>query len=260
MVNKKAGAKTYTSWQWRTHHQHDLGHKKVDLELGNTPWNMRTRLYVALGELKAKTLVERYARWRFNNFNELKAYTGDRGQGAAAWWISFPQPGCDRVKLRFRSGSSHLDFRCKWWRDWVQTIESDATFVWNQLNRDPIAELARLQWQEQQATAVVAEYQDDKLPALRKAKRNGDISKRDFEADERSLLTVVDDFQNIASASASAWDAHLAEMVAALPRPRRQELKPRIIAMADRHFNDAASQSRWHADQWSDHLFSWRVS
>ena len=260
MVNKKAGAKTYTSWQWRTHHQHDLGHKKVDLELGNTLWGMRTRLYVALGELKAKTLVERYARWRFNNISELKAYTGDRGTNDAAWWISFPHPGCDRVKLRFRSGASRLDFRYKWWRDWVQTIESDATFVWNQLNRDPIAELARLQWQEHQATAVVAEYMDDKLPALRKAKRNGDISKRDFEADERRWMVNVEGFEGIASASASKWDEYLAEMVAALPRTRRQELKPRIIAMADRHFNDAATQNRWHADQWSDNTFTWRVS
>ena len=91
LVNKKAGAKTYTSWQWRTHHQHDLGHKKVDLELGNTLWGMRTRLYVALGELKAKTLVERYARWHFCKVSELKAYTGDRGDGRAAWWMSFPE-------------------------------------------------------------------------------------------------------------------------------------------------------------------------
>ena len=260
MVDKKAGAKTYTSWQWRIHHQYDLGHKKVDLELGDTLWGMRTRLYVALGELKAKTLVERFCRWRFRRCTELKAYTGDRGHGDAAWWVSFPQLGCDMVKLRFRSGSSNLDFRRRAWRGWVQTTEADATFVWNQLNRDPIVELARLQWQEQQANDVVTEYMDDKLPALRKAKRNGDISKRDFEADERRWMVNVEGFEGIASASASAWDEHLAEMVAALPRPRRQELKPRIIAMADRHFNDAATQNRWHADQWSDHLFSWRVS
>ena len=77
-VEKTAGSKTYPSWQWRTHHQHDLGHKKVDLELGNTLWGMRTRLYVALGELKAKTLVECYARWRFRRMYELKAYTGSQ--------------------------------------------------------------------------------------------------------------------------------------------------------------------------------------
>ena len=142
---------------------------------------------------------------------------------------------------------------------WVQTTESDATEFGTSC-RDPIVELARLQWQEQQANDVVAEYLDDKLPALRKAKRNGDISKRDFEADERNWMVNVEGFEGIASASASAWDEHLAEMVAALPRPRRTELKPRIIAMADRHFNDAATQNRWHADQWSDHTFSWRVS
>ena len=112
-IEKTADSKKYPSWQWRTHHQHDLGHKKVDLELGNTLWCMRTRLYVALGELKAKTLVERYA------------------------------PGNRRTIVR------------------------------------------RL------------------IP---------------------------------------------------------QELKPRIIAMADRHFNDAATQNRWHADQWSDDTFTWWVS
>ena len=146
MVDKKAGAKTYSSWQWRSHHQHDLGHKKVDLELGDTLWNMRTRLYVALGELKAKTLVERFCRWHLCNISELKAYTGDRGQGAAAWWVSFPQPGYDKVKLRFRSGSSLHDFRCKSWRDWIHKIEFNATELWRHLGRDPVVELARLQW------------------------------------------------------------------------------------------------------------------
>ena len=72
-------------------------------------------------------------------------------------------------------------------------------------------------------------------------------------------MMIIEDFQNIANASARAWDEHLVEMVSALPRTRREELKPRIIAMADRHFNDAATQNRWHADQWSDHLFTWRV-
>ena len=259
-VEKTAGSKKYPSWQWRTHHQHDLGHKKVDLELGNTLWGMRTRLYVALGELKAKTLVERYARWHFCKVSELKPYTGDRGDGRAAWWMSFPEPGCDRGKLRFRSGTSWLDFRCKSWRDWIHQIETDATELWRHLDRDPIVELARLQWQEQQANDVVARQEGEHLPAIRKAKRDGEISKRDLDADERRFLVAVEAFQNIASASASAWDEHLAEMVAALPRPRRQALKPRIIAMADRHFNDAATQNRWHADQWSDHCFSWRVS
>ena len=109
------------------------------------------------------------------------------------------------------------------------------------LDRDPIVELARLQWQEQQANDVVARQEGEHLPALRKAKRDGEISKRDFEADERRFLVAVEAFQNIASASASKWDEHLVKMVAALPRTRRQELKPRIIAMADRHFNDAAT-------------------
>ena len=62
-VEKTAGSKKYPSWQWRTHHQHDLGHKKVDLELGNMLWGMRTRLYVALGELKNKRLEVFLASW-----------------------------------------------------------------------------------------------------------------------------------------------------------------------------------------------------
>ena len=259
VTTKTAKGKKYTSWQWRTHHHHDLGHKKVDLELGSTIWNMRTRTYVALGELKSKTLVERYARWHFPHFPELKAYTGDHGQDGAAWWISFPAQNQDsgKVKLRFRSGTSWLDFRDKWLRDWFRKIESDATDLWNHLNRDPIVELARLQWQEQQANDVVARHESESLPALCNRKRDGDISKRDFEADEREYMMIIDGFQDVANASARAWDEHLAEMVSALPRTRRQELKPRIIAIAQRYSCNASTQNRWHADQWSDHVFRW---
>ena len=86
------------------------------------------------------------------------------------------------------------------------------------------------------------------------------MNKWDFEADESDCMAIIESFQNVASASASKWDEHLSEMVAAMSRTRRQELKPRIITMADRHFNDAATQNRWHADQWSDQLFTWRLS
>lgn len=262
VTTKTVKDKKYKSWQWCTHHHHDLGHKRVDLELGSTIWNMRTRTYVALGELKSKTLVERYARLQFRSIKALKAYTGDHGQDGAAWWISFPAQNQDsgKVKLRFRSGTSWLDFRCKWWRDWFREIESDATDLWNHLDRDPIVELARLQWQEQQANAVVARQEGEHLPALRKLKRDGDISKRDFEADERRFLVAVDNVQNIPNVSARAWDEHLAKVVSALPRTRREELKPRIIAMAERHYNDAATQNRWHADQWSDNTLEWWLS
>ena len=139
----------------------------------------------------------------------------------------------------------------------IEFAEIAASNLWRRLKDDPILELGRLQWQEQQANDVVARQESENLPALRKLKRDGDISKRDFEADERSYMMIIEDFQNVASASASKWDEHLAEMVSALPRTRRTELKPRIIAMADRHYNDAATQNRWHADQWSDNTLTW---
>ena len=256
-VEKTTRARKYTSWQWRTKHQGDLGWKEVDLELGPTLWNMRTRLYVALGELKAKTLVERYVRWHLRRMHELKAYTGDPGHGAAAWWVSFPQPGCDRVKLRLRSGTSWLDFRQQCWRDWFHHIESEATDLWNHLALDPIIELARLQWQEGQAQEQVDQINNEKLPALRKAKRDGTLDKRDFEADERDCYRRLDGWENVSSSSAASWDEKLQAMVDALPRARRQQLKPRIVAMADRYFNDPRQKNAWVNEQWEDHTMTW---
>lgn len=256
-IDKKAKDKSYISWQWRTHQHHDLGHKKVDLELGPTLWNIRTRLYVALGELKAKTLVERFVSLYFRQVEDLKAYTGDRGQDAAAWWISFPQPGCDMVKLRFRSGTSTWDFRRQFWRNYIHTLESEATDLWNHLDRDPILELARLQWQEGQAQEQVDQINNEKLPALRKAKRDGTLDKRDFEADERDCYRRLDDWEGLVSDSAASWDKKLQAMVDALPRTRRQQLKPRIVAMADRYFNDPKQKNVWANDQWEDHTMTW---
>jgi len=202
-------------------------------------------------------LVERYVRWNLKLMHELKAYTGDPGHGAAAWWVSFPQPGCDRVKLRLRSGTSTWDFRRQFWRNYIQSTESEATDLWNHLALDPILELARLQWQEGQAQEQVDTINIEKLPALRKAKRDGTLDKRDFEADERDCYRRLDDWENVSSASAASWDEKLQAMVDALPRTRRQQLKPRIVAMADRYFNDPRQKNAWANKQWEDHTMTW---
>ena len=246
---KTAKGKKYKSWQWCTHHHHDLGHKRVDLELGSEIDGLRSRVYAALGEIKPELIAERWVAFNFRNWRSIPAFTGIHGQSGAAWWISFPTDQAKSVKLTFRSNKSYMDFRRKWVRLEIEFAEIAASNLWRRLKDDPILELGRLQWQEKQARDAVAKYLNDKLPALRKAKRNGEISKRDFEADECRWMVNVEGFEGIASASASKWDEHLAEMVSALPRTRRTELKPRVIAMADRHYNDAATQNRWHADQ-----------
>ena len=79
LVTKKAKGKEYRRWQWRTHKQGDLGWKTVDVELGEHLAGMRTRVLVALGELKAPLLVERWARWYFRSWEMLPAWTGRPG-------------------------------------------------------------------------------------------------------------------------------------------------------------------------------------
>ncbi len=161
------------------------------------------------------------------------------------------------MKLRLRSGTSTWDFRRQFWRNYIQSTESEATDLWNHLALDPILELARLQWQEGQAQEQVDTINIEKLPALRKAKRDGTLDKRDFEADERDCYRRLDDWENVSSASAASWDEKLQAMVDALPRTRRQQLKPRIVAMADRYFNDPRQKNAWANKQWEDHTMTW---
>ena len=55
------------------------------------------------------------------------------------------------------------------------------------------------------------------------------------------------------------WDELLAEMVAALPRTRRDELKPRIVMLAERLQSDSKQLLKWRDEHWSENTLEWRV-
>ena len=47
--------------------------------------------------------------------------------------------------------------------------------------------------------------------------------------------------------------------VAALPRTRRDKLKPRIVMLAGRLQSDNRQLQKWHDDHWVDNTLNWRV-
>ncbi|AII43144.1 hypothetical protein KR100_07165 [Synechococcus sp. KORDI-100] len=48
-------------------------------------------------------------------------------------------------------------------------------------------------------------------------------------------------------------------MVASLPRPRLEELKPRIVMPVDRLQSDNRQLQKWHDDHWVDNALHWRI-
>ena len=71
------------------------------------------------------------------------------------------------------------------------------------------------------------------MTELRPLRRAGDLNQRDFEADERDSYMRLEGWEEMQAAVRTRWDGLLAEMVASLPRPCRDELKPRIVMLAD---------------------------
>lgn len=258
LVSKTARGKTYRRWQWRTHRRTDTGWTTVDLELGEYINCLRTRVLVALGDLKAPLLVERYARWQFSRWDELPAWTGrpDAGRGVqrSAWWVELPRQKAEPVRLRFRSLDGSVDYRRL--RSLTQGMESRASELWHSLNDDPVLELARLQWQEREAQRVVDERNAD-IVELRRSFKRGEISKQDREADERMLLLTIDGFENIIGCSGRAYDDRLRKVIDAMPRPTRDSYRNRVLALVDRMLNDPRQQQRWRADQWDGETLSW---
>lgn len=262
LVTKHAKGRPYRRWQWRTHRRSDLGWRTVDVELGEHLAGMRTRVLVALGELSAPLLVERFARWHFSDWEPLPAWTGRpdsaRAVQRAAWWVEIPRPPADRVRLRFRSlaadGEDRIDFRSC--RQTVASVEESVSALWRLLSADPIAELARLLWLQQEAQSQIDGIAQRQIN-LRRRRRMGEISQRDAEADERMLYCCLDDWESGLSDMGRRYDDLLAEMVAAMPRPRREADRSRILAAADRLLNDPKQRSSWHADHWDGSTLRW---
>lgn len=250
LVRKTAKGKTYRRWQWRTHRRTDTGWRTEDVELGELE-GMRTRTLIALGDLKAPLLVERYIRWRTNQWDVLPAWTGkpDGTKQRAAWWLELPRKPDGAVKLRFRSIDGSNDFRRL--GKWKSDLEIEAANLYKRLTDDPLIELARLLWQEQEAQQQADKRQED-LSNLKRQRRRGEITQRDYEADERMLLLNLDGWENAISCSVSMHDDLLEEVIASISRPTRAQQQTRILALVDRHLNDPKQRQRWHADQWND--------
>lgn len=259
LVTKKARGHEYQRWQWRTRRREGDRHLTFDLELGENLTGLRTRTYVALGELSAPLLLERWARWYFRKWSDLPAYTGRpeaaRSQQRTAWWLEIPRKEYDRVRLRFRAlVHGTYDFRRD--RTTIMKAESVADSIWRRLADDPILNLARLQWFEQEGQTRIDSLNQD-LVDLRRQRRHGELSQRDYEADERQTYLSLEGWEGMVSTVRVRWDELLAEIIAALPRNRQEPDRSRIVARADRLLNDPKQRNAWHAKHWDDHTLHW---
>lgn len=258
LVSKTAKGKTYQRWQWRTHRRTDTGWATTDLELGEDVAGLRTRVLVALGDLKAPLLLERFVRWKFRGWSDLPAWSGRPAEAKrlqrAAWWVEIPRDGAGSVRLRFRNLSGRHDYRLA--RQSIRKQEEMVSTIWKQLTDDPIRELARLQWQERECQQE-AEKIELELVELKRSRRRGDLSQRDYEADERSAYIRLDGFQNVVARSAESYDELLEMVVAAMPRPSKERYRTRVLALVDRLLSDPKQRVRWHAAQWADGVLTW---
>lgn len=263
VITKRARGHEYRRWRWRTYRPGDLGLERVDVELGEHINALRTRVLIGLGELSAPLLMERWARWRFNHISELPAWTGlpdvARGHQRAWWWLELPRVPGDPVAIRFRSlEGSGYDFRWRFHREAVAKAVETGTELWRSLSDDPILRLAEIQWLIGQ-TGEQVDRCATFLLELRGQRRRGEINQRDFEADERRLLMDQDDWEGHRSDLERAWDLYLEAMVAAMPRPRREDDRRRILALSERHLIDGRQLARWRADHWDDGTLRWSV-
>ena len=256
LVTKKARGSEYRRWQWRTHRRSDLGWKTVDIELGEELSGLRTRTLIALGELSAPLLLERWSRWHFRRWDILPAFTG-RPNGAqqdAAWWLEIPRQPNQSIRLRFRSLERGIDFRRS--RTSITKAEETATAIWKNLSLDPIVELGRLQWLETEAQTRIDKIAQEQIE-LRRQRRAGDLDQRDFEADERDSYRRLENWESMQSTVRTRWDEHLTEMVKAMPRTRREELQPRIVMLADRLQSNSQQLQRWNDEHWDETTLRW---
>ena len=249
-ITKRSKGREYQVFRWRSYRRGDLGWQRVDIELGKHVNTLRTRVLIALGDLSAPLLMERWARWRFNFIKELPAWTGDHGHQRAAWWLELPRKPGDSVKLRFRSRDcSSYDFRWKFHRERVKEAEQTGMVLWESLTDDPVLRLAELQWLANQASEQIVKC-DELLLDMRRQRKKGDLSQRDYESDERGTLISQDDWQGHRADLERAWDRHLSEMVAAMPRNDRESRRGQIIAQAERCLSDGKQLARWQLDHW----------
>ena len=258
-ITKRSKGKEYKVWRWRTYRRGDLGWERVDAELGADLTGLRTRLYVAIGRLSAPLLMERWVRWHFRSWESLPAWTGQPAEAKdhqrAAWWLELPRQSNSAVKVRFRGLSPDApDFRSV--RSAVANAEQSATQIWQCLTNDPVLALARLLWFEQEGRRVIDEITAKQLE-LRRMKRQGELSKRDYEAYERHTYLRLDEWESMASQVQQRHDQLLAELIAAAVRSERKQIKREVLVRVDRHLNDQRQRQRWAEEHWIDGTLHW---
>jgi len=257
-VVKRARGKEYVSWQWRTRRRDGDQHRTFDIELGSELSGLRTRTLIALGELSAPLLLERWCRWHFKAWSDLPAFTG-RPEAArhlqrSAWWLEIPRTADEAVKLRFRSLDGSLDFRRA--RASITAAEQYATGTWRRFTNDPIVRLAQLRWFESEMGREVAEIQDE-LSQLRRARKRGDLNQRDFDADERSAYARLENWEDALSTIRTRWDEQERTIREALPRTTRDALMVRVIARAEKLQSDPKQLNAWRAKHWDERTLRW---
>lgn len=259
LVSKQAKGTTYQRWQWRTHRRTDIGWRTVDVELGQDITGLRTRVLVALGDLSAPLLLERWVRWRFRKWDDLPAWSGQpaalRGLQRAAWWVEVPKAPGQPVKVRFRSLDGAIDYRRRSRSEITETTDA-CTDIWKTLNADPVLRLAELLWFQREGQRCADEV-NQRLDDLKRDHRKGDLSHRDYEADQRDALARLDDWEGMVSTVDRRYDEALLAMVQAMPRTTRDHYQTRILARADKLLNDPKQQQRWTSDHWNDSTLTW---
>ena len=256
-ITRHAKGREYPYWRWRTYRKGDLGWERVDLVLGEDLTGLRTRTYVALGRLSAPLLLERVTRWQFRSWTELPAWTG-RPPGAhqrAAWWLELPRDPSGQVRLRFRSlERDGYDFRRS--RTTIREAEDQATAIYRRLTDDPVMELARLLWLEQQGQQRVDAIAEEQLD-LRRQRRQGELSQRDYEADERDTYLRLEGWETMVAKVQRRHDQLLEEIEQAAARPERDEIRRQVLTLVDRYLNDGRQQARWASDHWDGTTLTW---
>lgn len=261
--SKSAKGRTYTTWLWRSKRRHPDDWRQVqnfDIELGDSLSGLRTRTLVALGELSAADLVTDSVRYWFHSNGWIKhghigPFTGIKDmKKPLAWWVSFPARsgagGKVKIVMRSRRGSGP-GYDMRHMRTVIRRRSELAHATWQRLTDDPIVRLAQLRWFESEAERETAEIQDD-LIELRRALKRGDLSQRDYDADERDAQRRLQNWEDLLSTVRTRWDEQEQAIRDALPRTTRDQQMSQVIAKAEKLQSDPKQLNAWRSEHWQE--------
>lgn len=263
---KTAKGRTYSTWLWRSTRRNPEDWTQVqsfDVELGDRVAGMRTRTLVALGEIPAADLVTAWVRSYFKSWvkrGTIGAFTGIKDHAKPiAWWVSFPaRPGAGgKVKVVMRSRRD-APYDMRRYRSTIVLAGDTANSIWRALTDDPILRLARARWFEGEGEIRIAQCQD-KLVELRRDLKRGDLSQRDYDADERSAQLRLQGWEEMVYKVRAGWDEQEKAIRDALPRTTRDRLMSQVIAKAEKLQSDPKQLNTWRAEHWIDNTLHYVI-